>query len=245
MPVTSAQPWFDFLSTWASREQLNLLALARGTARSLPAVLIVPAFGARVLPVAARVTLALGLGWLMAPLLTATGAEERLGVYWLLAQDLALGLPTAIASAALLWAATDAGALVSDLRGGSSTRFTLLQSDSPALGGLFGLLAAASFLALGGPERLVSALGSLEPGNGVSLLRGAAVQLVAAIQMAVGLGAPMLVAAAVWEICGGLIARAAAPAFIQPALAPLRALVVLAVLALAGEGLVRVMGQGP
>ena len=50
--------------------------------------------------------------------------------------------------------------------------------------------------------------------------------------MAVALGGPLLAASVVVEVAGALVARAASPAQVHAVLAPVRALVALAVLAL-------------
>jgi hypothetical protein len=62
--------------------------------------------------------------------------------------------------------------------------------------------------------------------------------------VALAIAAPVLAASIVVELASALIARAATPAFIQPLLAPLRSLVLLAVAALALDRMVELLATG-
>lgn len=200
-------------------------------ARVLPLVTIVPAFGSRLMPAPARAVFGLGVALLLLPTVTARVAlDEAAGSAWVLGvvRELAAGLPIALATGGLLWAAMMAGGLVDDLRGASQQQSLVLSDARTPLGALLGLFATWAFLELGGVE---SALGALLAAPSHDPLLGAASDLVSALQITFALCAPVVCISVVWEATGALIARAASPAHVQSLLAPLRALVVLGGLA--------------
>ncbi|MEN9578591.1 MAG: hypothetical protein RJA70_1600 [Pseudomonadota bacterium] len=207
-------------------------------ARLLPTVVLVPAFGGRFLPASARAVLGLSLGFTLAPMLVVPPSGQWLAVSVL--TEMLHGLPLAVSVAALMWAAMMAGGLLDDLRGASQPAQGPFSEASTPLGTLLGLFAAIGFLRLGGAPRLVEAL-SRETGPHTVL--GAVGNLVSAIEVALALAAPMLVALIVWEVAGALVARSAAPAHIQSLLAPLRSLVVLGALAISADALFALLSR--
>jgi type III secretory pathway component EscT len=224
---------------------LDLMAFALAWARLLPTLVLVPAFGAKVLPRATVTVLGLGLGFALSPALAgALTPQAQAGPFVLaLVYQVAAGLPVALSSAALLWAAMMAGGVIDDVRGVQSAAASPFAEVSTPIGTLFGLYACFSFLQLGGAEHVVSALLDVEPsaaGLAPQLLRAVG-HLVAAIGIALALATPILVAVIVWEVAAALIARAATPAHVQAVVAPIRSLVLLSALALSLEGIFALM----
>jgi type III secretion protein T len=213
---------------------VDLSAWARGWARVMPFVTLVPAFGARLLPPVGRVVLALVLGLLIAPALPVGGAASNAWPLELLLEAL-YGLPIALGASALLWAASMAGSLGEELGGYRLARVGLLETDSSAFGALFGLFAAVGFLSVGGVTTTLEHL--VRPRGESNVVLGAVQALVGSVEIALSLAAPLLGLVILVEVAGSLIARAAAPAHIQALLAPLRALAVLLGLALALDGM--------
>jgi len=216
---------------------VDLEAWALAWARVLPFVMVVPAFGARLLPGVARVVLGLSLAFVIAPSVTPVATS---GVAWpfALVTEALRGLPVALGAAALMWAASMAGGLADELRGaGQSARLSMLEPETPALGVLFGLFAALGFISLGGVSRTLEHL--LTAPLHESWALGAVRDLVGSAEIAVALAAPVLGLVVVAEVAGALVARSATPAHIRPLLAPLRALFVLFGLALALDGMFR------
>src|SRR5262249_8856590 len=147
-------------------------------------------------------------------------------------EQIALGLPVAVAAAVPLWAATMAGGLVDSLRGmqdGTGLAVVEVPRASP-LAVLLSLLASVIFLSTRGPARVSSALARtllpehplVAPAHAVS----------GGIGLALALAAPLLAAAVVLEVAFALVARSASPAQVHALLAPLRALGLLAVIAI-------------
>lgn len=204
-------------------------------ARVLPVVLLVPAFGLGSVLLPIRIGLALALALAIAPgLRVLAGGEEPL--WFAVGREVARGLPLAIGTAALLWAAVMAGGLADNLRGGrESSEVPVLEEPAPPLAAVFGLLVGFAFLAGGGAERVISALA--EP-QLTSTWGAAAQRLSQAIGLAVALAAPLVAASLLVEIAGAFVARAAAPAYVLPLLAPLRSLALLFVVWLALDRLV-------
>lgn len=207
-------------------------------ARLLPTVVLVPAFGARFLPAPARAVLGLSLAFTLAPTLTAHSSSEFLAVSLL--TEMLRGLPLAISVSALMWAAMMAGGLMDDLRGASQPSEGPFMGASTPLGTLLGLFAAIGFLKLGGASRVVEALSESAQAHTVL---GAVSDLVASIEIALALSAPVLAALIVWEAAGALVARSAAPAHIQSLLAPLRSLAVLGALAISADALLGLLSR--
>jgi len=218
---------------------VDLAALGLAWARVMPAVTIVPAFGLRALPLPARAVMALALAASVFPALTP--AAQMKGPWALLAiGEIVRGLPIAIGAAVPLWAATMAGGLVDALRGANdAVNVPTVEGRATPLGVPLSLLACAIFLATGGPSRVVAALATREIAGNPIL--AAANDIVGGIGLAVALGGPLLAAAIVIEIAAALVARAASPAQIHALLAPVRAIGVLAVMAIVLERIAAVM----
>lgn len=213
----------------------DLAALGLAWLRVMPTVVVVPAFGLRALPVPARGVLGLALAAGIYPaLIPALNAEQ--GLPWLVIafEQLLLGLPIALAAAIPLWAATMAGGLVDVLRGSpDATEFATNEGRASRFGILLSLLASSVFLTTGGAARAASALASSTlPGN--PLVR-ATHDIVGGVSLAVAIGGPLLASAVVLEVAFALLARAAHPAQVPALLSPLRALGVLAVVAVTLE----------
>jgi flagellar biosynthetic protein FliR len=213
-----------------ARSGVDLARLGLAWARAAPSVAIVPAFGLRALPTAARGVLGLALAAAIFPALPAIADG---GAPWplLALREMALGLPIAIAAAVPLWAATMAGGVADALRGSASSSVSspTVEAGATPLGVAMSLLASAFFLASGGPARVAGVL-ALRATAGHPAL--AAMQdLAGGITLAVAVGGPLLAASIVIEVAGALVARAASPAQLHLLLAPLRALCLLAVMA--------------
>ena len=210
---------------------VDLGALGLAWARVTPAVAIVPAFGLRALPAAARGVIALAMAACIYPAVAPTPAiEESLHAPWalLLVGEVVRGLPVAIAAAAVLWAATMIGGMLDNLRGAQdSMQVPVVEGRTTPMAIPFTLLAGTIFLTTGGPARVARALAtSSMPAHPIL---AAANDLTSAIALAVSIGAPLLVASLVIEVTGAVIARASSPAQIHALLAPLRAMGLLVV----------------
>lgn len=207
---------------------VDLAGLGLAWAKAMPAVTLVPAFGLRALPVPARAVLALALAGTVFP---ALAPVARADVPWAIAavEQVLAGLPIAVAAAVPLWAATMAGGLVDNLRGAQEgASVAVVEGKSTPMGVPLSLLASTIFLATGGPARIAASLS--EP-MATHVLERIASDLAGGIALAVAIGGPLLAAAMVLEVAAALVARAASPAQIHALLAPLRALGVLAVMA--------------
>jgi flagellar biosynthesis protein FliR len=244
----------SLLSTVADaldRSGLDLAAVGLAWARAAPAVAIVPAFGLRALPTAARAVLALALAVTVFPALApihgpglGNGVESAAAWPLTALREMALGLPVAIAAAVPLWAATMAGGVADALRGsaarGSPLAPTVEEGATP-LGVPLSILASSLFLASGGPSRVALALAIPTP-EGHPVL-AAVEDLTSGITLAVAVAGPLLAASVVVEVAGALVARAAAPAQLHLLLAPLRALGLLVTLALSLERMAIVLAS--
>ena len=223
----------------------DLQGLGLAWARFAPTLAIVPAFGLKALPAAARgilgIALAAGIYPALVPILV-----DRPGTPWvvLALEQLVLGVPVALAAAIPLWAATMAGGLVDALRGAQDgTGLAVVEGNKATpLAVLLSLLASVVFLATGGPARVASSLAMTVPnGWDGSPLVAASHALVAGIGLAIAVAGPLLAAAVVLELAFALIARAASPAQVHALLAPLRALGILAVVAIVIDRLADVL----
>ncbi|MCW5832877.1 MAG: flagellar biosynthetic protein FliR [Labilithrix sp.] len=134
-----------------------------------------------------------------------------------------------------------AGGLVDSLRGAQDGAGLAVVEGARAtpLAILLSLLASVVFLATGGPARVAETLATTTLGE--HPLLAAAHALVAGIGLAVAIGAPLLATAVVLEIAFALVARAASPAQVHALLAPLRALGLLAIVAIVLERLADVL----
>jgi flagellar biosynthesis protein FliR len=224
---------------------VHLGALAVGWARVMPTVVLVPAFGLRALPTAARAVMGLALSSCLLGAAVPLGASPSPPWGALLVAEAARGLPVAIAAAVPLWAATMAGGVADALRGSQDAPSApTVEGRATPLGVPMSLLACAIFLSTGGPARVVAALGPHPIAASPSLaVQAAATDLVSGITLAVALGGPLLAAAVVIEVAGALIARAASPAQVHALLAPVRAFGTLAVMALVFERLAAALAR--
>jgi type III secretory pathway component EscT len=214
-----------------ARSGTDLAAGGRAWGRAAPTRAIVPAFGLRALPAPARAVLGLALAAAIFPALAPAATS---GAPWLIQAlvEIARGLPIALAAAVPLWAATMAGGMADALRGAQdSLQVATVEGRTTPLGVLLSLLACSIFHATGGAAKLASALAT--PSLPEHPLLAAAHDLTAGIALAVALGGPLLAASIVLEVTCALIARAASPAHVHALLAPLRALGVLGVAAIA------------
>lgn len=195
-------------------------------ARVSPLLLIVPAFGLRAVPPPMRIALGLSLGLAVAPAIEPSLPQGPWAAQ--LAAEFVRGLPVAIVAAISLWVATMAGGLVDDLRGSRQTApLPIVEPSSTPFGALLTLLVAIAFLQGGGAAQAVAALRSAEPVHldaAVTLVR----TLAAGVGVAAAVAAPLVAVSIVIEVASALIARAASPAFLQPTLAPLRSMAILA-----------------
>ena len=111
-----------------------------------------------------------------------------------------------------------------------------------------GATAALLVLLAAGTARSETRLVSADNASGNPLV-DAAVQIASGIEIAVAVAAPIVAAAVVIEVAGALIARAASPAFLQPVLAPLRSVLLLACAALMldrmAQLLIATVSRGP
>ncbi|HWL85045.1 MAG TPA: flagellar biosynthetic protein FliR [Polyangiaceae bacterium] len=226
-----------------AEEGVDLSALGLAWARALPTVALVPAFGMRALPSPVRVVLALTLALCIFPA-AAVGHGIPAHEPWplLVLENVLRGVPIALAAAIPLWAATMAGNLVDSLRGTTDMwNFEPFAGKTSHLGMLFALLAATLFLESGGPSRVALALATSElPAHPIL---AAVRDLVAGLTLAVALAGPLLAASLVLEVAASLVARAAYPAQIHALFPPLRALVLLIVIAAVLDRIAVVLGR--
>ena len=219
----------------------DLAAIGLAWARVMPTVTIVPAFGLRARPTPARGILGLALAASIYPAIVPIVIAQRSTPWFVLAlEQIILGLPIALAAAIPLWAATMAGGLVDVLRGSpEGPGLATVEGKASSFGVLLSLFASVVFLATGGAARAASALARYElPAHPLVL---AAHDIVAGVGLAIALGGPILAAAVVLELAFALIARAASPAQVHALLAPLRALGLLAIVAIVMERLATLM----
>ncbi|MBS2013776.1 MAG: flagellar biosynthetic protein FliR [Deltaproteobacteria bacterium] len=215
----------------------ELSAVGLAWARVMPTITIVPAFGLRALPTPARGVLALAIAAGIYPALVPVVTSHRSSPWLVLAlEQVVLGLPVALAAAIPLWAATMAGGIVDVLRGSpEGAGLATVEGRPSSFGVLLSLFASAVFLGTGGAARTAAALAAYQlPSHP---LLAAAHDIVAGVGLAVSIGGPLLAAAVVLELTFAMIARAASPAQIHALLAPLRALGLLAVVAIVMERL--------
>lgn len=106
------------------------------------------------------------------------------------------------------------------------------------------MLVAIAFLQGGGASQTAAAVQRAAP-----LELDAAVMLVntlaAGVGVAAAVAAPLVAVSIVVEVASALIARAASPAFLQPTLAPLKSMAVLAAAALVLERMAEFLARLP
>lgn len=209
----------------------QLFPLVSMAARALPLVVLIPVLGLRGSPLPFKIAIAFALAVAVAPTwLPGTAATEPL--FGLIVREMITGLPVALGAAALLWAATMAGDLASDLyRDVGTVSFDAVPEARSSLGVLLSLLCAIGFLEIGAPIRLMRAL-ALSPQH--ALVLGSkqwwwqlVEQVLGAIDLALAIAGPLLAVSFVTHVAAGLTARASIPMSLGPALPALRALLVL------------------
>jgi flagellar biosynthetic protein FliR len=213
---------------------VDIVALGLAWARATPAVLLVPAFGLKAVPAPARTVFALALAASIFPSVTPISPTGTTPWGILAFAEFVRGIPIALAASIPLWAATMAGGVVDALRGSNDqVSVPTVEGRATPLGVPLSILACTLFLATGGPARVATALATrpLDAHPFVSAAR----DITGGIELAVAIAAPLLAAAVVIEIAAALIARASTPAQIHALLAPMRALGLLAVLAIVFE----------
>lgn len=202
----------------------------------MPAVTIIPAFGLAAVGAPIRIGLALALALSVLPALEPTLSH---GLPWTVAfgVEFLRGVPLALETSAVLWAANMSGGLIDNLRGARETsELPILEEPAPPLAALLALLTGLAFLESGGASRVAAALIRVRPPT-ASLFEGVAVELTRAIELSVAIAAPLAAVSIVFEVVAALIARAASPAHVQALIAPLRSLAVLGVAAVVIERL--------
>jgi type III secretory pathway component EscT len=231
---------FDALQAALELGGTDLRAWAIAWARALPTVLLVPAFGLRALAAPTRIALGLALAASVAPALTPVALEGRAWMA-LVPVEMAKGIPVALLAATSLWAAGMAGGLVDNLRGERLTAYLPhVDAGSTPSGALLSMLAALAFLNGGGPARVARHLANPALGYEGTLQRAAA-ELVAGLEIAIAVAAPLIAVSIVVELASALVARAANPAYIQPFLAPLRSIFLLGALAIVLDRMIELL----
>jgi type III secretion protein T len=230
MPVADAL--FDSLARELASSGIDPVAWILGAARLLPSIVLISVFGLRALPVFGQLLFALILAAAAAPAVQPVMTAGEPWFLTLVIQALG-GLPVALSAAMTLWVASMAGNLLDELRGGTASPSPSLIADSEAtpLGLLFTLGAGVMFLQLGGPARLAQALSVATPLS-EQTLRDVALALARGIQLAILVAGPMLALLPFFELFHALLARAVRPVTLTAVLAPLRAIALLAIVAL-------------
>ncbi len=220
----------------------DLAGVGLAWARFIPTLALVPAFGLRALPAPARAVLGLALAASVYPSVMPVAHLDRTTPWlYLVASQVAIGVPVALAAAIPLWSATMAGGLVDTLRGSpSSADVPTVPDPTSSFGVLLSLFASVVFLATGGAARAAASLARDDMPAHPLLL--AAHDIVSGIGLAVAIGGPLLAAAIVLDLTSALVARAASPAHVHTFLAPLKALGLLVLFALALERLATLIG---
>ncbi|MEO8178358.1 MAG: flagellar biosynthetic protein FliR [Deltaproteobacteria bacterium] len=236
--VENAPEWIAPLLVELGRSGVDPERWLRATLRLVPSVILVPAFGLRALPFPAQLLFAFVFSGATLP--AVAGGLPPLARPWVYAvlEELAAGLPVAVSAAAGIWGATMAGNLLDELRGGPApSDFPLADSPVGPLGILLSLAASISFLEFGGPAQLAQTLVST-PHVTAGVLAEVVHSLIAGVQLAVLIAAPLLVVLLFLEVFHALLTRATRSGLWLSLIAPLRALSVLAIVALLLDRLV-------
>jgi type III secretory pathway component EscT len=224
---------------------LKELAIAwlLASARAVPVAWAIPAFGGVSLPAVIRLAMGLGLALLCLP---NAGTPPPIGdtLVWgvLLAREILVGITLAFVCSCMFRAAESAGQLIDTVRGANLSSFqspTSHEQQSP-LALLMVLLAAVAFFQIGGPGHIGWALRRsyeaipLAWGRPMLDAQAAATAAVTAsaklIESAIGLSAPILVAALLADLILGVVGRTLSQVPVVSAGAPLKSVVVVAVL---------------
>jgi type III secretion protein SpaR/YscT/HrcT len=191
-------------------------------ARMLPIMLVAPFLGGRLVPTVAKVGLAAAVALIIYPqVATAVPHVGPVHVVLLFAKELLVGLALGLAVALLFQAAEAAGRLVDLGRGASLAEALVPQSGtrSSPTGDLYLQLAVVLFLAGGGHRLFLAALAhsytvvpvaSFPSRDGFAALAAVFIDLTAGLlTVALGLAAPVLIAAVLTDLTLGLISRVA------------------------------------
>jgi len=230
-PGVDIQPILSLLADCFGVGQSDLLALALAGLRIAPLVFLVPALGLQALPLPLRIAFVLVLALAASPAwLPIIPADDPWPV--LAVRELLLGVPVALGTAVLLWAATMAGDLVALMQGGLEPEsFTGIAGGTSAFGMLFSLLAALAFLELGGPVRVLGALSAPAASAAQVASRdfwwAVANQILLAINLALAIAGPLVAVAFTVQVAFALVTRAAMPVALHSFLPALRSLGVL------------------
>lgn len=219
---------------------VDLPAWGLAWARTAPTIILVPAFGLRAIPAPARAMLGLVIAAAVAPAIAVT-RDPTLPWALAAAYEGLRGVPVAIGAAAALWAASQAGGLVDNLRGGrEQANLPNVESGSTPTGAMLSMLIAVAFLEGGGASKVAQALIRADQDVEHAFSR-AVVTLLASIEVSIAVAAPVIAASIVLEVASALVSRAASPAYLQPLLAPLKSLAILGVFALILERVVELL----
>jgi type III secretory pathway component EscT len=236
--VENAPEWIAPILVELGRSGVDPERWLRATLRLVPSMILVPAFGLRALPFPAQLLFAFVLSGATLPAVAASlPALEQPWVYAAL-EELLRGLPIAVSAAGGIWGATMAGNLMDELRGGPApSDFPLADSPVGPLGILLSLSASIAFLEFGGPAQLAQTLVSAPPVT-AGVLAQVVHSLIAGVQLAVLIAAPLLVVLLFLEVFQALLTRATRSGLWLSLFAPVRALSVLAIVALLLDRLV-------
>ncbi|MEZ4224139.1 MAG: flagellar biosynthetic protein FliR [Polyangiaceae bacterium] len=219
---------------------LDLSSWGLAWARLAPTLVLVPAFGLRAIPAPARAVLGLTMAATLAPAL-ATARDPALPWALQAGYEALRGLPVAIGAASMLWAASQAGGLIDNLRGGrEAANLPNVESGSTATGAMLSMLASIAFLESGGAARVLTALLRVDDDVQHAFSR-VVITLLSSIEISIAVIAPVVAASIVLEVASALVSRAASPAYAQPLLAPLKSLALLGVFALVLERIVELL----
>ena len=231
--------------------QRLLLALGLGAARTIPLAWLVPALGGPRVAGTVRIGLGVMLAVLCLPALASLPLLALGPVGWVLlvARELFVGLTVGLCVGAAFRAAEAAGRLVDLARGANLAEVLSPLSDertSPT-GDLYLFLSVMVFLELGGLRTFANALGrsyQAVPVGGVLTARGlgpvamlVTTSVARLMESALGLAAPVLVAAWLADVTLGMVGRAAPQIPLYFAAMPAKALLGLG-LVLLGLGAV-------
>lgn len=221
----------DALSLELAASGIDPMRWLLASARLLPSLVLIPAFGMPAFPITLRLAFAFVLGASVAPGLMPL-APDSAPLLVTLGMELARGVPVAVSVTASVWGATMAGALIDELRGGPSLSKSVFDGgEATPFGVLMSLAIGVAFFQLGGPARLADALATARPWHEQDL-QAMALSLARGIQFAVALAGPLLALVPFLELVQALATRASHPIALGGVLGPLKGLLLLAIAAL-------------
>lgn len=212
------------------------------SARTLPVAWSIPGLGGAVLPAVIRLAIGLGLSYWCTRFIGA----HPLGLgslMWLLmlVRESFVGIVLAFVASCMIRAAESAGQLIDLLRDGQSNgaRLSLSGQQISPMALLMILLAAIAFFQIGGPSHVAWSLQRsyeaipLAPRHPMNVRGAATIAILASaalIESAIGLAAPILVAALLADVLVGVLGRAVPELPLPSVGAPLKSVVVAVVL---------------